>query len=381
MPAPTPVRQRELEQLRNLLKASRISDQLAKYIEGLGVESTSDFVGLVESGRFEQQLNDLVLEKSPEKGSLLQLSRLRSAWSEAHTSLEQLRKRKIEGIAEDAEEPLEPSVAESLLSQWHKIYGHRLEIHLTPSDSLLGRVFREFQKGTASLIPVRKISSLYKASLPQQKTEVSLHLSLKLQLDAEPSPVKDLVDYYFRLRILANAYSMAGSHKVDSVLHPGSQVTFAPLEVNLNYADQALRKAFAVPASAAVQLGWLESRDLRTRGKMVEMLRLAMPQGEALTKALAESELLWNSASQLPHLPSVEPPPVAELNPPAKSARRERTVNEYKGRAICKKRNDNRKCAEPCPDNRLHVCDIRLSNGQACGSKDHVRSQCPHAQA
>ena len=58
--------------------------------------------------------------------------------------------------------------------------------------------------------------------------------------------------------------------------------------VNLNYADQALRKAFAVPSPPAAQLHWLESRDLHTRSKMVEMLRLAMPQGEALTKALAE---------------------------------------------------------------------------------------------
>ena len=224
------------------------------------------------------------------------------------------------------------------------------------------------------------MTSLYRASLPQQKTEVSLHLSLKLQVDSEPSPIKDLVDYYFRLRILANAYILAGSHKVDSVLAPGTQVVFSPLEVNLNYADQALRKAFAVPSPPAAQLQWLESRDLHTRSKTVEMLRLAMPQEEALTKALAESELLWNSPSQLSHLPSADAA-AANLATPSKVARKEKTVNEYKGRPICKKRNDNRGCSEPCPDKKLHVCDVRLLSGQACGSKDHVRAACPHAQA
>ena len=322
----------------------------------------------------------MVLAKSAEKGSLIQLARLRAAWKEAHTSLEQRRKRKIEGVAEDAEEPLEPSVAESLNAAWIRLYVHRLEIHLTPSDSLLGRIYREFQRGAASLIPARKVTSLYRASLPQQQPEVSLHLSLKLQVDSEPSPVKDLVDYYFRLRILANAYSLAGSHNVDSVLTPGTQVVFSPLEVNLNYADQALRKAFAVPSPPAAQLHWLESRDLRTRSKMVEMLRLAMPQGEALTKALAESELLWNSPSQLSHLPSADAA-AANSSSPAKAALKERAVNKCKGKPICKKRKDNRGCSEPCPDKKLHVCDVRLPSGQACGSKDHVRADCPHAQA
>ena len=135
MPPPT-ARQREIEQLQSLFKSARLSDQLIKCLENLGIECISDFVGLVESGKY---VGDLVLAKSPEKGSLIQLARLRAAWKEAQTSLEQQRKRKIEGVAEDTEEPLEPSVAESLNSAWARLYGHRLEIHLTPSDSLLGR--------------------------------------------------------------------------------------------------------------------------------------------------------------------------------------------------------------------------------------------------
>ena len=272
---------RDLEQLRSLLASARLSDALVKFVESLGVESLADFVGLVESSKYESQLAELILDKSPEKGSMLQLARLRTAWSEASAAIQQQRKRKLEGVAEDAEEPLDPVVAENLQSSWQRLYGHRLDIHLTPSDSLLGRVYRELQRGTASLIP-GKITSLFHASLPQPKTEVALHLSLKLQVATEPGPVKDLADYYFRLRILANAYCLASSHKVDSVLHPGTQVTFSPLEINLNYSDQALQKANNVQAPPAAQLAWLETRDLHTRSKMVEFLRMSYPQWRGL---------------------------------------------------------------------------------------------------
>ena len=57
---------------------------------------------------------------------------------------------------------------------------------------------------------------------------------------AESLQAFDITDSYFRLRILVNAYCLAGSHKVDSVMHPGTQVAFAPLDVDLNYAEACL---------------------------------------------------------------------------------------------------------------------------------------------
>ena len=89
-----------------------------------------------------------------------------------------------------------------------------------------------------------------------------------------------------------------------------------------------------------LKLVWLETRDLHTRSKMVELLRMSCPQGEALAKAQAESELLWNSFSQMPAMPSPDVQP--ESASPVEASRKDRTVNDCNGKSICKKRSDNR---------------------------------------
>ena len=135
----------------------------------------SDFVNLVGAKSAEEQLSSLVLEQSPEKGKPIQLSRLRSAWREGQLLLQQGRKRRVEGIAEEPDdEPLDETTSESLRTNWQRMYGHRPDIRLTPSDVLLGKVCREFQRGAPTLIPIRRVTSLFKASQPVQKTEVAL---------------------------------------------------------------------------------------------------------------------------------------------------------------------------------------------------------------
>ena len=47
--------------------------------------------------------------------------------------------------------------------------------------------------------------------------------------------------YYFRLRILANASAKAGNYEWESKVEKDSKVIFAPLDVNLDYADFASR--------------------------------------------------------------------------------------------------------------------------------------------
>ena len=57
-------------------------------------------------------------------------------------------------------------------------------------------------------------------------------------------------------------------------------------------------------------------------------------------------------------------------------------VNEAKRSVqICKHRNDNRGCTArqaQCPFKLEHVCDaIRKQDGKVCGSRAHVRADCP----
>jgi hypothetical protein len=229
------------------------------------------------------------------------------------------------------------------------------------------------------VIAIRKVQSLYKASQVAAKEEVSLGNHIKVQLQSEPPPLKHTIQYYFGLRILGNAYAIVGQHKVESAVTPSKQVVAAPLSVNLDYADFCLRKASECAMAPDLQLQWLQARDEHTRSRMVELMRQNYPQGEALEKALAETELLWNAQTQQIH----EQPSSGMTTSPAStpSKRSERTVRVLStGQAICKKRNDQRGCTakeRDCPDQKRHVCDVKKPDGEVCGSPSHVRSQCP----
>ena len=67
-------------------------------------------------------------------------------------------------------------------------------------------------------------------------------------------------------------------------------VTFAPWDVNMNYADFGFKAALRQPQS----LDWWRSRDLKVRTRMTELMLEGWPQGEALTNALdASKDTLW----------------------------------------------------------------------------------------
>ena len=134
---------------------------------------------------------------------------------------------------------------------------------------------------------------MHKQTVPKTKSQVALGSSLVLQVAPEPSPLRDAISFYFAFRTLANGCAMAGSFRVESVEAPGTQVLCAPLGINIQYADFALQKASGQGGGAAAQTAWLEHRDSETRAKMVEHGRLGHPQGEALKRALKETELLW----------------------------------------------------------------------------------------
>ena len=108
--------------------------------------------------------------------------------------------------------------------------------------------------------------------------------------------VRDVAQYYFRLRILANASAKAGNYEWESKVEKDSKVIFAPLDVNLDYADFAFRCTMMQTGNAWVLRGWIEEKDLHTRGHMCNYMKGGMAQGEALLKALSDSQIKWGTA-------------------------------------------------------------------------------------
>ena len=72
-------------------------------------------------------------------------------------------------------------------------------------------------------------------------------LSLTVQGKEQQEVVRDVAQYYFRLRILANASAKAGNYEWESKVEKDSKVIFAPLDVNLDYADFAFRSTIMQP--------------------------------------------------------------------------------------------------------------------------------------
>ena len=241
-------------------------------------------------------------------------------------------------------------------------------MHMAPSDALLGRVWRELQRGTLTVIAVDKVKSLFASNRPKNDRYIDLG-SAKLQIRPEDDSraAQSVAEYYQRLRVLINAYTVAGTFQIESRANKGSKVIVAPLGVLLDYYDAAFRHATEFHAPVE----WLKLRDEQCRARVVELFRQQWPLGEAFQKAYQEQELMW---LQPPARKRTETEPTPTSTSPSKKPK---TAREHKGLQLCKRWNDNRGCSkEDCQD--LHACDVMLGNSKVCASKDHTRLTCPN---
>ena len=172
-------------------------------------------------------------------------------------------------------------------------------MHLNPCDSLLTKIYREIQKGTPTVIPVEKVKSSFVAMKPQEERQTPVGKGASLHWNEDQAPkVRMVVDYYWCLRMLGYAYAKCGNfeHEFEDPedKQKGKQrAHYAPLDINLNYADEALRQTLAHNMDLQSAAWWLRSRDLETRGMMVGHMRAGLPQGLSLQKALNTTQLLW----------------------------------------------------------------------------------------
>ena len=143
------------------------------------------------------------------------------------------------------EAPLDPEDKESMSKAWTARYGIRLTMWLDPADPLVNRLYREYRRNTPSLIPVARVKSVYTDNNPHPEKRVMLAggLSVTVQGQEKGEVVRDVSQYYFALRILANAAAKAGNYEFDSKVEKTTNVIFAPLDVNMEYADHAFRMA------------------------------------------------------------------------------------------------------------------------------------------
>ena len=251
-----------------------------------------------------------------------------------------------------------------LQRDWDATYNITLDARLEPSDSLRGRIWREFSKRTLSVIEIKRVKSLLAQSAPNSSETVKLQdtsrgaLSLSFAKDPD-TPVKDIISYYWGLRILVNAWSFCGNFAAKGP--DGRESRFFSLSEGLDYADACLRDAMQYGQGS---VAWLYHNDMLTRGKMASKVRRGALAGTALKEALSECYLEWRAPStgsmqdrtpekrRISDVESLSPPP------PPKGPRLPTITMLKGGLKVCKAFNDSRGCRDrKCQF--AHVCDVK----------------------
>ena len=267
-----------------------------------GITTLEDFASSFTAANWEKEAENFRDKVESLKGKTVFAARLRNAVILARAVINRPPPEKEAAPLADFEAPLDAGQKDQMAKSWMTRYGIVLTMHLCPADPLVNRLFREFRSNTPSLILVNKMRSLYTDHNPDPVKQVPIGdgLSLTVQGKEQNEVVRDVAQYYFRLRILANASAKAGNYEWDSKVEKDTKVTFAPLDVNLDYADFAFRSTIQQPGTAWTLRQWLEERDLHTRGLMCNYMKGGMSQGEALQKALSDCQIKWGTPPAAP---------------------------------------------------------------------------------
>ena len=285
-------------------------------VKGLGMRKLEDLANVAEPdvpGDVSQALKAIRDSLAKTSGNILQFSRLRSCYLDVRkqlASVEEAVTKVVDTEQEDSEKPLDKPTQVAMKARWKQTYSPNLcfEGQATPSDGLVGRVYREFINGTMTLITITRVRTVLMDKKPQARRQVPLGntadgMEVSVSVAAEHGNVTmgSVFEYYIGLTVL-NAWAFAGSYMVDSrdthnMSYDGSsqipvRVVYFDMGRGMQYASFALRRTLEY-AAPGTELAWLESKDLITRSLVVTLTREGHPAGEALATALKETALEW----------------------------------------------------------------------------------------
>ena len=284
---------------------------------------------------------------------------------------------------------------------------------MTPSDSLVGRVYREFINSVGTLISIQRVRTILMDKAPKHKHQVpvgmspdGVAISVSVAQEVANVTLSTVVEYYIGLQVLMHAWTFCGTHLVESKLKPGTHVTYFEYGRGFSYYSFCLRRTmeYAPPGN---ELEWLRSKDELTRGSVVVLTREGWPAGEALVEALKEHTMEWKSTSQSApadhavHLqpnaapldggrkrkrsPSSDPHRSSGKNSGGRNSKQttsQRDVSWGAAHIVSTGRGNKRlcsafqrnNCSEPCPRQQLHECWLKVKGQGHCGKTGRKHS-------
>ena len=144
-----------------LTKECRIDERVVKYItETMTLTSVSDFAGTFTQINHSDSCKTEITDKIEDvKADLAQLSRVRNAWEMCRAELDASLKRKSSNSAVELDEPLDDIMRTEINANFEKLYSFKIPDELTPSATLMGRLYRELKNGTISVHDLTKVKT------------------------------------------------------------------------------------------------------------------------------------------------------------------------------------------------------------------------------
>ena len=199
--------------------AARVHDSIiAKFAEE-GVESLADFVGYVTASGYEKGAENVRDKVESLKGRSVETARIRTANQIAVKVVEASNAETKETPAQvhlDMEASLQEQKKVSIAEQWTRRYNLHLSMYVDPADSLLNLLYGEFRINIPTLIPVKRIRSIFQGNRQSVEQEHPLPGGISITVEEAPDEVvRDVFAYYCSLRVLANAAAKAGNFEVE----------------------------------------------------------------------------------------------------------------------------------------------------------------------
>ena len=362
------------------LQSKGVDKDIVEFLETEQVHSSSRFANYLDS---REEVMTVILDSV----NTLQANQRRAQktiltelWRECEHA-EQLRlSRKATGSApDDAETPLDTQITESMLAKFEQRYGYKPPLNEQLCDPLLGRIKREIDRKSHTLIPVDRVRTARESARVTRGSSVQLPGDLELKLPGgsvrSNREVKTVFQYLWLLEVLL----IAGFVMVGNFVDASSKTLWASLQVARDYLSFVRSKAAPFSGSVA-PLDRVRSADEDLRCLWAEHMRRGMTFDQAVTASIPKQEALWlfahgrdiDEAREVIDASDsrrrTSPPPKKQRTDPPTPTKTSRPVDSTKtGKAICRLWNDG-KCSKQCKNGRLHVCNFDKGSGIACGA-------------
>ena len=394
------------ESLRTLLKTNGLQDDVIKHIESLTCTSLSLFAVWLTNA---DQIADRLMKDTAWSANHGVHARLAMAWGEAKAEHDRNTKRKSEGISPaNVDEPLREDVQETMIASFRTTYGLKdMLAFLMAADSIFGRIRREFEAHTPSMMNIMKVRTQADTrGGGAKKHKVSETVTMVTDALEEDTPgAASLWNFTELFRVLVTAWAICGNF--DAQWAPSGEakhaVRYAHLSDVTEYLYEFLGKVADLKRTYtdySIML-YLEAVEKKVRAKAISLARGQdkMPWGLALLRALIASASAWSSEERLLQERNQKKTPQSFQNQGNKGGGRQHTStpgllaitdgnqwrsfgkDKHKGQHtkgngkdksnpfLCKFFNGAGGCRSGASCRAKHACNATLQNGQLCMQK------------